>query len=1163
MADIVNEACVREILRSYFHHHGQVRVQMEPYEKFMSTMLPHIIKENSDITIVSQQQKQRHSIQFGNLTVFKPNIKEADGQVRVIYPSEARIRGLTYMAPTVVDVRHDIFQFGEDSEDVAETPESQQGGEEGETWKDTRMYREVPLLSIPAMVRSKYCNLYNRPDNCNECPMDQGGYFIINGSEKTVQAQEKLRINYPFVFSTKKPSKHSYMCEVRSLHETKMRSTSTINVYITGMKGGTLPEIFIVVPFVNLEIPLVVVFRMLGITNPDDILRCIFTQKQPEEECLLDLITPMLNNPINDMSMAELRQWIGREGTREATVDRRNRYVEHIFHNEFLPHLGMKRDCPATYLKKSMYLGFVVRRLLRVYQGIDPCDDRDHYANKRLDTVGSLMAVLFRQLFRNFLRTFKLCLFKSIDAGKYTNVVDSINAKRITSALRYHFATGNWSVSKNHNSQNGVVQVLNRMSHISTRSQIMRLNTPINRDGKCAAPRQLHWTHWGINCPSETPEGQSCGLVKNLALTTHVRVGCSSRAVTQVVLLMCDVVPFEDRILPLVPVLVNGTIICYCKDAEILAQHLRTLRQNQDLPVDTSIIHKHNSVFIYTDSGCCMRPLLVVRNLGEIPKIMARAPWKTSVLWPALIAHGVVEYIDKEEEEALRVAVYPRDLAMGGYTHLEIHPCTILGLCTSLIPFADRNQAPRNMYQASMGKQAIGIPMTNYRERTDLYNHVLFYAQKPLVQTWMEELMRTTDLPSGQEVVVAICCYTGYNQEDSLLFNRAAIDRGLFRSMLYRTYKDEEKGKSADCETFSVIDPERCMRMKKANYSKLDDCDGLVGVGEDVTTNDVIVGKVMTTTELNAEGQQGVVQRDRSLTLKNNEHGVVDRVFLTSTTEGLKAVRVRTRTVRTPTVGDKFSSRHGQKGTIGRILDPEDMPYTIKDGIVPDIIVNPNAIPSRMTIGQLTECVMGKVCAINGEKGDGTSFRGTSIYDMFQQLQDLGFQRHGNERMINGQTGRMMECPVFIGTTYYQKLRHMVEDKIHSRGKGPVQILTRQPMEGRARGGGLRFGEMERDAIIAHGVANILKDRLFEQSDSFDNLVCAKCGLMAQHSETDHTGYCPYCNTHDVKRVQMPYAFKLMLQELMAMNLAPRLRIQKKGLIHANPPHPCAASMAT
>jgi DNA-directed RNA polymerase II subunit RPB2 len=340
---------------------------------------------------------------------------------------------------------------------------------------------------------------------------------------------------------------------------------------------------------------------------------------------------------------------------------------------------------------------------------------------------------------------------------------------------------------------------------------------------------------------------------------------------------------------------------------------------------------------------------------------------------------------------------------------------------------------------------------------------VLFYAQKPLVQTWMEELMHTTDLPSGQEVVVAICCYTGYNQEDSLLFNRAAIDRGLFRSMLYRTYKDEEKGKSADCETFSVIDPERCMRMKKANYSLLDECDGLIGVGEDVTTNDVIVGKVMTTSELNAEGQQGVVQRDRSMSLKNNEHGVVDRVFLTSTTEGLKAVRVRTRTVRTPIVGDKFSSRHGQKGTIGRILDPEDMPFTMKDGIIPDIIVNPNAIPSRMTIGQLTECIMGKVCAINGEKGDGTSFRGTSIYDMFEQLHGLGFQRHGNERMVNGQTGRMMECPIFIGPTYYQKLRHMVEDKIHSRAKGAVQILTRQPMEGRARGGGLRFGEMERD----------------------------------------------------------------------------------------------------
>ena len=1129
---VVDEKLVRDILQSYFHHHGQVRVQMEPYHKFMTTMMPHIVKENSTITITSTNGKQKHIIHFGNVTVFKPNIKESDGQVRVVYPSEARIRGLTYMSPVVVDMTHDIYHSSGKGAEFAH--------------KETRVYKEVPLLSVPTMVRSRFCNLHSATDDPNECSMDQGGYFIINGSEKTVQAQEKLRINYPFVFPTKKPSKHAFVCEVRSLHETKMRSTSTINTYITAAKGGSLPEIFVVVPFVNLEIPLVAVYRMIGIADPDEIMGCIFTERRPEEEPLMDVVRPMLHNSLNSMSDQEIKQWIGREGTKELTNERRNRYVEHIFHNEFLPHLGMERNSRATYLKKGMYLGFVVRRLLRVYRGLDPCDDRDHYSNKRLDTVGSLMAVLFRQLFRNFLRTFKLCLFKSVEAGKYTNVVDSINSKRMTSALRYHFATGNWSVSKSHNSQNGVVQVLNRMSHISTRSQIMRLNTPINRDGKCAAPRQLHWTHWGINCPSETPEGQSCGLVKNLALMTHIRVGCGSEVVIEVVKMLCSVEPFEDSLRPLVPVLVNGCIAAYCRSGEKVVGEMRALRRRQEIPVDASIIHRHNTVFVYTDAGCCMRPLMVVENLGRIRGILRHMQWKTATLWPMLISEGIVEYIDKEEEEELRVAVYPEDLAGPGggeYTHLEIHPLTILGLCTSLIPFADHNQAPRNMYQASMGKQAIGIPMSNYRDRVDLYNHVLCYAQSPMVQTWTENLMRTTELPSGQEVIVAICCYTGYNQEDSLLFNQAAIDRGLFRSVLYRTYKDEEKGKSADCETFSVVDPKRCIKVRKANYSKLDETDGIIRVGEQVTYDDVIVGKVMTTTEMNTEGQQHIVQRDRSLMLKNNEHGTIDKIFMTTTSEGMRTVRVRTRTIRTPQVGDKFSSRHGQKGTIGRILQPEDMPYCVDSGITPDIIVNPNAIPSRMTVGQLVECVMGKVCCMNGKKGDGTVFRKTSPETIFAKLHDLGMQKHGNERMINGMSGKMMRGTVFIGPTYYQKLRHMVEDKIHSRAKGPVQILTRQPMEGRARGGGLRFGEMERDAIIAHGTSNILRDRLFECSDSFDTKVCRKCGLMARSDEV-RGGWCDYCDTDQVADVKIPYAFKLMLQELMAMNIAPRMRIR-------------------
>ena len=492
---------------------------------------------------------------------------------------------------------------------------------------------------------------------------------------------------------------------LNALHESKMRSTSTSNFFISAAKGGALPEIYVVVPFVALEIPLVAMFRLLGIQSTDDMMRCVLHEptsacntEKKASEVIFDIVRPMLNHTINELTTPEIQQWIGRNGTKEVTTERRLRYVDHILNNEFMPHLGMDRTA-ATKTKKAVYLGFIVRRLVSVYAGLVAKDDRDHYANKRLDTVGSLMGVLFRQLFRNFLRTFKLCLFKSIEAGKYTNVVDSINAKRMTSALRYHFATGNWSISKSQKAHCGVVQILNRMTQVATRSQIMRLNTPINRDGKCAAPRQLHYTHWGINCPSETPEGQSCGLVKNLALMTHIRVGVDSNPVDHLLL------EFGVRPIVGIPprgttiVMVNGKMSGLCTDGKELVRVLREARRQQELPVDASIIYKYDCVFVYTDSGCCMRPLFVVDMIDMLPNVLSLVHSNQRELWPELLAHGIIEYIDKEEEEDIMVAMSPKDLvcvpAESSYTHLEIHPVTILGLCTSLIPFADHNQAPR------------------------------------------------------------------------------------------------------------------------------------------------------------------------------------------------------------------------------------------------------------------------------------------------------------------------------------------------------------------------------------------------------------------------------------------------------------------------------------
>ena len=527
----------------------------------------------------------------------------------------------------------------------------------------------------------------------------------------------------------------------------------------------------------------------------------------------------------------------------------------------------------------------------------------------------------------------------------------------------------------------------------------------------------------------------------------------------------------------------------------------------------------------------------------------------TGYTWNELVTSGFIEYVDTEEEETTMISMTIDDLVAGrhaveqntgvaiNYTHCEIHPSMILGICASIIPFPDHNQSPRNTYQSAMGKQAMGMYVTNYQIRMDTLGYVMFYPQKPLVTTRAMEYLHFRELPAGCNAVVAIMCYTGYNQEDSVLMNQSAIDRGLFRSLYYRSFKDEEKKQgSLSREEFERPDRDTCLGMRHGTYDKLDD-DGLICPGTRVSGDDIIIGKTAPLPEDDtAVLSKRFSKKDCSTGMKHAETGIIDQVLLTTNDQGLRFVKLRVRSMRTPQVGDKFSSRHGQKGTVGMTYTQEDMPFTC-EGITPDIIVNPHAIPSRMTIGQLVECIMGKVAACMGKEGDATPFTPVTAEDISSMLHKCGYQKRGNEVMYNGHTGRMLDAQIFIGPTYYQRLKHMVDDKIHSRGRGPVQILTRQPMEGRSRDGGLRFGEMERDCIMSHGAASFLKERLMDQSDAYRIHVCQKCGLIAVANLKNQTFECcknPSERT-SVVQVMVPYACKLLFQELMSMAIAPRL----------------------
>ena len=439
-----------------------------------------------------------------------------------------------------------------------------------------------------------------------------------------------------------------------------------------------------------------------------------------------------------------------------------------------------------------------------------------------------------------------------------------------------------------------------------------------------------------------------------------------------------------------------------------------------------------------------------------------------------------------------------------------------------------------------MGKQAVGIHSTNYNKRFDTFTHILHYPQKPLINTMLSKHMNLDKLPNGINVIVAIASYTGFNQEDSVLINQSALDRGLFNSTFYRCYKDEEKKNqlTGEEDKFCKPDKTKLLFSKPCNYEKLNS-NGFVEKNKYVDDTDIIIGKI----KPNKSDSSKFI--DSSTSVKTNESGFIDDNYFNTNGDGYKFCKVRIRNSRIPYIGDKFSSRHGQKGTIGMVYNQADMPFS-KDGIVPDIIINPHAIPSRMTIAQLMECILGKSCLLGGYQGNGTVFNNVKVDDISDILEGFNYQKHGNEVLYNGFNGEQLNTKIYMGPTYYQRLKHMTEDKIHSRSEGPVVSMTRQPAEGRSSHGGLRFGEMERDCMIAHGSSMFLKERLMEVSDKFTCCICNKCGLICISSNIENIFECKACNNYnEFSKIYIPYSCKLLFQELISMSMSPRFLIKK------------------
>ncbi|GBG89761.1 hypothetical protein CBR_g49614 [Chara braunii] len=1049
-----------------------------------------------------------YKVEFGQIYLSKPMMTESDGETATLFPKESRLRNLTYAAPLYVDVSKTITQKVPDGEEEIESD----------------VQHKVFIGKVPIMLRSAYCSLYEQTDKeltqLGECPYDQGGYFVINGSEKVLIAQEKMSSNHVYVFQKRQPNKYTFVAEVRSMAENQNRPGSSMFVRMLGRsparEGPSGPTIKVTVPYIRQEVPIIVVFRALGFVADKDILEHICYDFN--DTAMMELLRPSLEDAFVIQNQQVALDFIGKRGsTVGVTKEKRIKYAREILQKETLPHVGVGEFCET---KKAYYFGYIIHRLLQCALGRRNEDDRDHYGNKRLDLAGPLLGGLFRQLFRKLTKDVRMYLQK----------------------------------------------VLNRLTFASTLSHLRRLNSPIGREGKLAKPRQLHNSHWGMICPAETPEGQACGLVKNLALMACISVGSAAAPILEF-LEEWTTENLEEISPAVIPnatkIFVNGCWVGIHRDPELLVRTLRQLRRQVDVPTEVGVVRDIllKELRLYTDYGRCSRPLFIVdKQQLLIKKTHVRALQQremTDFGWNELVSKGFIEYVDTEEEETTMISMTIADVvnarknpqqAYSVYTHCEIHPSLILGICGSIIPFPDHNQSPRNTYQSAMGKQAMGIYVTNYQLRMDTLAYVLYYPQKPLVTTRAMEHLHFRQLPAGQNAVVAISCYSGYNQEDSVIMNQSSIDRGFFRSIFFRSYRDEEKKQGTLVkEEFERPNRETTSGMRHGSYDKLDD-DGLAQPGSRVSGEDVIIGKTAPLPDDPNGNAMRFTKKDNSTSLRHSESGMVDQVLLTTNDQGLRFVKIRVRSIRIPQIGDKFSSRHGQKGTVGMTYTQEDMPWTC-EGITPDIIVNPHAIPSRMTIGQLIECIMGKVAAHMGKEGDATPFTDVTVDNISKALHKCQYQMRGFEVMYNGHTGRRLFAHIFLGPTYYQRLKHMVDDKIHSRGRGPVQILTRQPAEGRSRDGGLRFGEMERDCMIAHGAAHFLKERLFDQSDAYRVHVCELCGLLAISNLKKNTFECRGCkNKTEIVQVHMPYACKLLFQELMSMAIAPRMLVRdEKG----------------
>ena len=1139
---MISDEHIKSIIGKYFLKNNVLTGhQIYSYNDLIDNILPTIIYQHFPITIDNNEGPfKKIELTVDNINIVYPTYTENNGCKGLLTPEIARLRNYTYSLSIMLNISINII-INDDNLDIR---------------LPSKIISNILLGKIPIIVRSKYCITARK--HVSECKYDPGGYVIINGNEKSLITQEKVISNTILVYGSK--NKFSLVAEVKSIPDNEFTTPKTLGVKITSKEIKYEKYIRVSVPHLKTEIPLFIIFRALGCDSDKEICDYIIDNNDSSSDNeLMKLLYPSIQESSTIYTQMDAINYLAKYINNTNSLYTNNdievkvKYIKNTVLKHILPHLN------DDFIKKCFYLGLMVNKLLKTYIGIYKLDDRDSYKNKRLEPCGVLIGNLLLQCITRIAKDTKVNIQKEINTGiwninkEYSNIINDINIHKIIKSsyietvLKGAMATGNWGLKNNINKQ-GVSQVLNRLTYMSTLSHLRRVSTPISNTGNLIPPRKLHNTSWGYVCPSETPEGQSVGVVKNLSMTCEITNYSDTSSIRYILngkiikLKFIDITDFNKS--AYTKIFINGDWIGFCENPIEIMELLKLNRSNSNISIYTSFywdINQHY-IYVYTDAGRCIRPLFKVTDneliVSKYTDSIKNLQWNDLVN-SLKLQEQCIEYIDIHEIDNCLLSTDVSNIKSGS-SHCEIHPCLILGVLASGIPFPHHNQAPRNTYQSAMGKQAIGVPITNFNKRFDTFSHILYYPQKPLISNRIMEHINCDKLPNGDNVIVAIATYGGYNQEDSIIFNQSSIDRGLFTSTFYRTYKQEEKKNqlSGDEEKFCKPDIQNLLYPKPCNYDILNN-DGFVSKNTYVTDGDIIIGKTVPI-KLNGEKKN----RDSSINIKYSEEGYIDDNYINTNSDGYKFCKVKIRSIRIPMIGDKFSSRHGQKGTVGMVYPSEDMPFT-KDGIVPDIIINPHAVPSRMTIAQLIECILGKTCTKLGCIGDSTAFNKISVENITNILESQGFEGNGNEVLYNGLNGEQIKTSIFIGPTYYQKLKHMSRDKIHSRTGGPVVSMTRQPAEGRSSHGGLRFGEMERDCMIAHGTSYFLKERLLDVSDKYGIYICNLCGLIPISNPNKQIYECKKCNNYgDFSKAYIPYACKLLFQELQCMSIYPRILLK-------------------